>query len=96
MTTNPLNRLIETEKGKIQDIIQKMDLSRFWKYKLMVTNPQISTIYGLPKTHKEGNKMCPITPNTDTVYLFAERIETSTTTHWFQKSKSQKHCAPGR
>jgi hypothetical protein len=34
-----------------------------------VSNPQIPLLYGLPRTHKEGNKMRPITSNVDSPFF---------------------------
>lgn len=38
---------------------------------LVVQNPKLARLYGLPKTHKPGNKMHPITEKT---YKFFSRI----------------------
>jgi hypothetical protein len=46
-----------------------MNLTSYWKYKLKVSNSQIPLLYGLPGTHKEGNKMRQITSNVGSPFL---------------------------
>jgi hypothetical protein len=65
MTSNPLNRTVESAKNMIRELVETVNLSSYWKNQLKVSNPQIPLLYGLPKTHKERNKMRPITSNVD-------------------------------
>jgi hypothetical protein len=69
MTLNTLTRTVEKAKNMIREVVKTMNLSSYWKYKLKVSNPQIPLLYGLPKTHNEGNKMRPITSNVDSPFL---------------------------
>jgi hypothetical protein len=69
MTSNPLNRTVESAKNMIREVVETMNLSSYWKNKLNVSNPQISLLYGLLKTYKEGNKMRPITSNVDSPFF---------------------------
>jgi hypothetical protein len=52
MTSNPLTRTLESAKNMIRKMVETMNLSSYWKYKLKVSNPQIPLLYGLPTRRK--------------------------------------------
>jgi PHD/YefM family antitoxin component YafN of YafNO toxin-antitoxin module len=56
----PLNRMVQKVKETLADIKNKHGVNL--KY-LQHSNPKIPSIYGLPKMHKPGNKLRPITSN---------------------------------
>jgi hypothetical protein len=78
ITSNPLTRTVESAKNMIRKVVETMNLSSYWKYKLKVSNPQIPLLHGLPKIQKERNKMRPITSNTFSkpFLMAAEQIKT--------------------
>jgi hypothetical protein len=52
MTSNPLTRTVESAKNMIREVVETMNFSSYWKYKLKV--PQIPLLYGLP--NPQGGK----------------------------------------
>jgi hypothetical protein len=73
MTTNPLNKMITSARNTVKEIIDTMNLSPYTTYKLKVSNPHVPLLYGLPKIHKEGDKMRPITSYVDSPWLNISR-----------------------
>jgi hypothetical protein len=57
----------------VREVVETMNLLSYWKYKLKVSKPQIHFLYGLPKTHKEGNKIRPITQHNKKCHSFFPR-----------------------
>jgi hypothetical protein len=68
-TSNPLTRTVQAAKNMIQEVVGTMNLSSCCRYKLKVSNPQISLLYDLPKTRKQGNKMQQITLNVGSLFV---------------------------
>ena len=60
LNKNPLNRII---KG-VNEAIKKSSLDEEIKKKLIVSDPLVPRIYGLPKIHKPG---VPLQPIVDTI-----------------------------
>jgi hypothetical protein len=59
----PVDKFQEEVKEELKRHRERGIISEAEKLKLAVTNPMIPRIYGLPKTHKAGNKMRPICSN---------------------------------
>jgi hypothetical protein len=65
---NPLNHMVDVAKVTIHDMIEKLQLQQFHQYTLKVSNPRVPEMYGLPKIHKEGDKMRPIISNVNSPF----------------------------
>jgi hypothetical protein len=63
INNNPLNRMTNSVKSTLNFIKSKFKTT--FDAKFTVSNPKIPRLYGLPKTHKPGNKMRPIVSNND-------------------------------
>lgn len=57
---NPLPKMIKAATNAIKEIYETFKVPR---WRLSVSNPRVPRLYGLPKIHKEGNKMRPIVTN---------------------------------
>jgi len=57
---NPLPKMIKTATNAVKMINEIFGVP---KYKLAISNPTVPRLYGLPKIHKQGNKMRPIVGN---------------------------------
>lgn len=58
--TSPLNAMKKDAKRAIDAICRVFDVNKF---RLLVPNPSVPLMYGLPKVHKNGNKMRKIVSN---------------------------------
>lgn len=57
LSKSPLNSMVKDAKFIIKQICEVN------KYRLTVSNPEVPMMYGLPKIHKEGDKMRKIASN---------------------------------
>ncbi|XP_055840500.1 uncharacterized protein LOC129908179 [Episyrphus balteatus] len=57
---SPLNKMVEDARGIIKEISETFSINKF---KLMISNPEVPKMYGLPKIHKPGEKMRKIVSN---------------------------------
>jgi hypothetical protein len=63
ITYNPLSKMINSVRSSMNNIKSKYGTT--FDMKFTVSNPKVPRLYGLPKTHKPGNKMRPIVSNND-------------------------------
>ena len=61
----PVDALQNEVKNQLDQLMKKGIIKSWEKNKLIVKNPSIPRLYALPKTHKTGNKMRPISSNTN-------------------------------
>lgn len=57
---NPLSKMVKAASNAIRKVHETFKVP---KWRLSVSNPTVPKLYGLPKIHKEGNKMRPIVTN---------------------------------
>lgn len=79
LTKTPLNKICAESKIILKEV-EKHFGSRI-KWKLMIQNPCVPKLYGLPKTHKDPLKMRPIISNCNSPL---EKLAKWATTEWKQ------------
>ena len=60
---SPLNKMQNDVLNLLKDLKNKNICNNFFTKSLIVSNPKVPVMYGLPKTHKIGRKMRPIISN---------------------------------
>lgn len=60
---SPLDEINKLVRSELQRLHELGVIDHKTRYKLIVSNPVLPRLYGLPKIHKPGNKMRPIVSN---------------------------------
>jgi hypothetical protein len=63
INNNPLNRMTNSVKSTLNFI--KSKFNNTFDAKFTASNPKTPRLYGLPKTHKPGNKIRTVVSNND-------------------------------
>jgi hypothetical protein len=60
VNNNPVNVMQTKVKNLVKTFVDSHNLNKHFAQTLIVSNPFVPTLYGLPKIHKDGKKMRPI------------------------------------